>query len=127
MGWLFEYYMWTSSAYSAYRRWNVLLELESTQQNGQLSEEFQVELSKNYGIAFMGWLLLNVGNMGTHGRRQLFYMTFTNRYFGLSRDGINVLAQYGYGVTLDMFDKMFKATELASLDKIRFNFLYTIF
>ena len=108
LGWLFEYFMWTCSGYSAHRRWKQIINLEQTIADGYVATDLQNELRLSCGSLFVGWLLLHIGNIGTHGRRQLFYITFINHYFGLSRDGIDVLSKYGYGVTLDMFDKMFK-------------------
>jgi len=76
----------------------------------QLDEERQEsakeKLINDNQNGFIGWLLLHIGSIGSNGRRQLFYLTFVNHYFGLSRDGISNQNKFGYGVTLDMFDKM---------------------
>ena len=123
-GWLFEYFMWTSSGYSGHRRWIQLITLHERNENPIFSDAFQDELIEGYGSLFMGWLLFHIGSIGSHGRRQLFYITFTNHYFGLSRQGIDILASYGYGVTLDMFDKMHKTTELKSIYNIKYTYMY---
>ena len=123
-GWLFEYYMCCNSGYSAHRRWQTILRQHCGDGIECMPQHFQDELIKDNGVAFMGWLLFNIGRMGTNGRRQLFYITFLNHYFGLSRQGINTLAQYGFGVTLDMFDVMYKNTELRPVDNIRYSYKY---
>jgi hypothetical protein len=48
--------------------------------------------------------MFHVNSIGTMGRNQMFFVTFVNHYFGLSRDGINFQAKFGYGVNLNMFD-----------------------
>jgi len=53
---------------------------------------------------FVGWLLMHVSSVGTNGREQLFYITFMNNYFGLSRAGMDANAKFGMGVTTDMYD-----------------------
>ena len=107
--------MYVCAGYASYRRWkNMLYENEG----GALSDEQQDELIKNNVNGFVGWLLLHIGGIGTKGRRQRFYITYLLQYFGLSRDGIDVNHSMGYGVSLDMFDKMrddcvTKSTELS--------------
>jgi hypothetical protein len=53
---------------------------------------------------FIGWLLFHVSAVGTKGRKQQFYITFVNNYFGLSRAGIKSSSMFGYGVSLTSFD-----------------------
>ena len=55
---------------------------------------------------FIGWVLFHVASIGTNGRRQMFYITFMNRFYGLSRDGIDINHNFGYGVSLSMYDTM---------------------
>ena len=44
----------------------------------------------------------------------MFYITFVNHYFGLSRDGIELNSAIGYGVTLGMYDRERKRHEEVS-------------
>jgi hypothetical protein len=55
---------------------------------------------------FVGWLMLHVGSVGTHARRQLFYFTFMCQFHGLSRDGVDLMAEYGYGQALRTYDSV---------------------
>ena len=58
-------------------------------------------------------------NVGSNGRRQMFYITFLLHYFGLSREGINILSKYGYSVTLDMFDYLRRSYRAGSTEMTR--------
>jgi len=114
-GHLFEVYMYLCAGYASYRRWTNLL---SENEGGALSAQVQRELIKANINGFVGWLLLHIGGIGTKGRRQRFYLTYVLQYYGLSREGIDVNHSMGYGVSLDMFDKMrddcvIKSTEMS--------------
>jgi hypothetical protein len=41
----------------------------------------------------------------------MFYITFVNHYFGLSRDGIEMNSAIGYGVNIGMYDRERKRHE----------------
>ena len=109
--------MWSCAGYADNKEWKRMVHLMETSNMEILSDELQQEVIKNCGSEFVGWLLFHVNNIGSNGRSQVFYITYTAQYFGLSRAGIEVLSKYGYGVTLDMYDNMrrdylLKATEL---------------
>jgi hypothetical protein len=76
--------------------------------------------------AYVGWLIYHVGSIGTNGRRQLFYLSFVCRFYGLSRAGLDLMAQYGYCVNLTMFDSMLKQNELQSIEKSRYFFVVVV-
>ena len=46
----------------------------------------------------------------------MFYITFVNHYFGLSRDGIELNSSIGYGVNIGMYDRERKRHEEVSKD-----------
>lgn len=100
-GFLFEYYMYSCAGYTNNRRW---LSFVNDVDNEALSEYQQSEIINDNLNGFVGWLLLHIGQVGSNGRGQLFYITFICQYFGLSRSGIECMASYGYGVTKSMFD-----------------------
>ena len=104
LGLLFEFYMYFSSGYSANRQWNSMVNMIDDDQG--LTDDQQDKLYEDNVNHFIGWLLWHICSIGSHGRRQMFFITFIAHYYGLSRDGIDVLAKYGYGVTMDLFDTM---------------------
>ena len=73
-----------------------------------ITDDIQQQLKSQHGTRFIGWLLLHVMNTGNKGKTQMFYITFCAHFFGLSRQGIELMSKYGYGVTLDMFDDVRK-------------------
>ena len=101
-GWLLEYYLWSCASWSVLEQYKIFLSLPDGDP-GRV-EVFDKILSACIS-KFVGWLLYHIASVGTQGRSQLFFPTFMNQYYGLSRDGIANNAKFGYGVTLDMFDK----------------------
>jgi len=71
-----------------------------------MSTEEQSGFITNNMNGFVGWLLFHINSVGTNGQQQMFYVTLTNTYYGLSRDGIDLLYRYGYGVSLDVYDNL---------------------
>jgi hypothetical protein len=103
-GFLFEYYMLTTSGYVSHRNYVKLLnEVEDGQ---PFSVPDQEEFIKANSANFVGWLLFQIGQIGTNGRRQLFYVTFLSHYYGLSRNGMVCLARLGYAIGTTIFDDM---------------------
>ena len=114
-GWLFEYFMYSCAGYSSNKRW-----ISSTTKLENLNLEcmpadWQEQFIQENENSFIGWLLFHIGNIGSNGRSQLFFLTFTAHYYGLSREGIRTLSRYGYGVTLDMFDSLRQIQEIKAV------------
>ena len=110
-GFLFEHYMWSCCGYSQFRRWPVA---HNNVDDGILDEATQLEYIKTNLTKFVGWLLLHTCSVGYNGRTQLFYLTFILHYYGLSRQEIESIHKYGYGVSLNMFDRLRLASKMES-------------
>jgi hypothetical protein len=54
--------------------------------------------------AFCAWVLTSINNMGLTGKIQMFFMSFTAQFHGLSRMGMTILASYGFMMKKTMFD-----------------------
>ena len=106
LGYLFEFYMSFASGYTANRQWVTIC--HNLQLNETVSAAIQDQLKADHGTRFIGWLLLHVMSIGNKGKMQMFYITFCAHFFGLSRQGIDLMARYGYAVSLDMFDEVRK-------------------
>ena len=111
--------MFSSSGYAVNRKWCTVM--SSLDEGDTMEEHKQIEFLDSCQTQFCGWLLLHMMTIGSNGRRQMFYITFILQYFGLSRDGINVLSKYGFGVTLDMFDLLRQSYRAGSETMTRFN------
>ncbi len=103
-GFLFEYFMWTCSGYSSHRRFCKLC--SCVDDNSHVQHHEERELVSDNLTRFVGWLLFHLSSIGSNGRRQLFYITFLNRYYGLSRNGVDNLCRFGYGLNNTMMDEM---------------------
>jgi len=109
---VFEHYMWSCSGYSQFRAWSQAHNFADD--DGVLNEDIQNKFVKANLTGFIGWLLLHICSVGYSGRRQLFYLTFILHYYGLSRQGIESIHKYGYGVSLHMFDKLRLSSRMES-------------
>jgi len=123
LGFLFEYYMFSTSGYASNRRW--LQAVGGLIGNASLTTIQQDTIQADNQVAFHGWLLLQINNVGSNGRMQMFYVTFIAKYYGLSREGIDLLSAYGYGVTKDMFDELRAKYKLRSESDTRYNSFIT--
>ena len=68
---------------------------------------------------FVGWCLYHVSAIGARCRRQMFYHTFVATYFGLSREGVDMLSRYGFAQALRTFDDTRDDIRLSSENKTR--------
>ena len=106
-GWLLEFYLHSCSGYAVNHLYDTYLD---TVDQGRKSRIF-ADILKKCSSHFSGWLLFHINSIGSLGRKQIFYITFVNHYFGLSRDGIEMNSAIGYGVTLGMYDRERKRHE----------------
>ena len=119
LGRLFEVYMEVCSSYSQHRKWTTIVNDVYSDNDTVVPEDKQHELMDGNSNTFIGWLMFHIANIGTHGRRQLFYHTFVAHYFGLSRDGIDTLSRYGYLLPIRSFDQNRDDILLDHVTKVR--------
>jgi hypothetical protein len=62
-------------------------------------------MSERDGGCFHGHVLLAVGNLGNNGKRQLYYPTFSARFHGLSRQGVQLMSHFGGLMSISTFDR----------------------
>ena len=110
--------MYAASGYSINRQW--CRDLNRLDDGAILSEDRQDYYSDYCKSYFCGWLYNHILTIGSNARRQMFYITFTLNFHGLSRHGIEILSRYGYGVTLDMYDELRKLYQADSVDVARY-------
>lgn len=99
-GFLFEYYLVSCSSWSVNKKFGQYIATDVDR------DDIFEEILEQCITHFIGWVLFHVASIGTNGRRQMFYVTFMNRFYGLSRDGIDINHKFGYGVSLSMYDSM---------------------
>jgi hypothetical protein len=115
-----EYYIWSCGSWTVlnkYKEWLIFADNVFAE-----DEDIEALFDKVLSLCiqpFVGWLLLQVASIGTNGREQLFYITFMNNYFGLSRAGIDANAKFGMGVTTDMYDNLRRFHLTASTELIQ--------
>jgi hypothetical protein len=57
------------------------------------------------GGCFHGFVLMGVGNVGKNGKRQLYYPTFSARFHGLSRQGVQLMSHFGGFMSISTYDR----------------------
>ena len=75
----------------------------------ELMPEFDFEqiLERDGGI-FHGFVLLGVGNIGRKGKNQLYFPTFSARFHGLSRQGVQIQSHFGGVLSISTYDRFQK-------------------
>jgi hypothetical protein len=66
--------------------------------------EFDFMLERDGGC-FHGFVLMAVGNVGNNGKRQLYYPTFSARFHGLSRQGVQLMSHFGVLMNISTYDR----------------------
>ena len=110
-----EYYLHSCSSWSVNELYTHYLATVDRARQSLLFAEIVMKCSSH----FSGWLLFHINSVGSNGRKQMFYVTFVNHYFGLSRAGIEMNSAIGYGVTLGMYDRERKHHEQLSTQRTR--------
>lgn len=103
-GKLFEWYMDVCAPYAQNRKWNKILNDAEAGDGFPIEPIVQQDIKVSNANGFIGWCLYHVSSIGSASRRQMFYHTFVATYFGLSREGIDMLSRYGFAQALRTFD-----------------------
>jgi hypothetical protein len=125
-GRLFEYFIYTCGGYATKRRLVTALTAHG-QPEARLPTDVQESLVDECGVRFLGWLLMHMASIGAKGRKQMFYLTFLLHYFGISREGISHMHDYGFGISLTTFDNMKADSVIKSSVKLRSNYILYLY
>jgi hypothetical protein len=121
-GKLFEWYMDVCAPYTQNRQWNKMVK-DTLHGNGfPINEDEQQVIKAAAANGFVGWCLYHVSAIGTACRRQMFYHTFVATYFGLSREGIDMLSRYGFTQALRTFDDTRDDIRIVNSEKTRYSY-----
>jgi hypothetical protein len=106
--------------YAQNRQWNKIVS-EAQQGDGfPIHQDLQHTMKCRNANGFVGWCLYHVSAIGTASRRQMFYHTFVATYFGLSREGIDMLSRYGFTQALRTFDDTRDDIRITNITKTRY-------
>ena len=103
-GKLFEWYMEVCAPYTQHRRWIKELTAAEGEEGFPIRTDIENDIKTCNANGFVGWCLYHLSAIGSRCRRQMFYHTFVSTYFGLSRDGVDMLSRYGFTQALRTFD-----------------------
>ena len=101
-GFLFEWFMNTASSFAQYRNWRKYV--THYRESGQVNLNAENSIIADNIVVFIGWMVYNIGCVSTHGNRQMSYTTLLLQYYGLSRQGIQMMSKLGYCLSLRTFD-----------------------
>ena len=119
-GKLFEWYMDVCAPYAQNRIWNNVVSAAEQGNGFPLDQDVQHAIKSHNANGFVGWCLYHVSAIGTASRRQMFYHTFVATYFGLSREGIDMLSRYGFTQALRTFDDTRDDMRITNFTKTRY-------
>jgi hypothetical protein len=71
-----------------------------------ISEGDSDRLIEVCALSFYSHVIFNLNSMGHKALRQMFYISFATKYYGLSRVGRKLLAKYGFSSTLSYADNL---------------------
>ena len=103
LGQLFVFFMSSAGSYTDNRLFSKLYSQSCTMDIPIDGDQQEYFINRCCG-SYAGWLLYHLNAVGSTARRQMFYITFVSTFFGLSRSGVQLLKDHGYGVSLDMYD-----------------------
>jgi hypothetical protein len=78
---------------------------ESLEEKLRVTEMEFDQMSDRDGGIFHGFVLIGVGNVGNNGKRQLYYPTFSARFHGLSRQGVQLMSHFGGMMSISTYDR----------------------
>jgi hypothetical protein len=70
-----------------------------------VTEMVFAQMVERDGGCFHGFVLMGVGNVGNNGKRQLYYPTFSARFHGLSRQGVQLMSHFGGMMSITTYDR----------------------
>jgi hypothetical protein len=108
-GYLFELYLGNFAGFTSYNLWLRWFAAHCTDRSLPSAEAVEKVVVRERG-GFHGWVLKSVSSIGNTGKRQMFFTTFVARYFGLSRMGVSVLANFGFATSQSQYDTIKRET-----------------
>ena len=117
-GFLFEWFMNTATPFAQYRNWRKYVAAYRESQQLNYVEEENI-IADNI-VIFVGWMVYTMGCVSTKGNKQMTYTTLLLQYYGLSRQGIQMMSKLGYCLPLRTFDNTRSQAILENEDKNRY-------
>ena len=120
MGTPFVTWMFSYSGYAIHRQW--IHAITDMRRRGEtcLSSNTCYYCRDKCKNSFYGYLVMVLNSIGSHAREERFYLSWACIYYGLSRQGLNILSQYGYLSHLSNFDSLRVEKYKQQLTAVRF-------
>ena len=118
-GELFHNYLDVFSSYQTHRLFRSALSRRPPNTT-HIDQMTNMDLLEREMVKYCGYLIYHMNCVSTAANLQVFFHTsFLTKYYGLSRRGINALAQYGYLCKLSYFDQQLEVQLVRAHEKIR--------
>jgi hypothetical protein len=111
-GMLFEMWVNLMGSYTSYRKVRSHI---ADKPNERLSREDEEVIVLREKVKFHGYVISAVHNIGNTGKTQMFFLSFTAKFHGLSNMGQDMLARYGFMMKPTLFSQE-RAESLSSCD-----------
>jgi hypothetical protein len=120
-GLVFEIYLNTMASPKSHQLWKKHIKTARNHNNPMMDQAtFDQILHKEKG-KYHGFVLMTTSNICPKSKRQLFFITFSTRYHGLSRMGIQILSYYGMTMKLTAFDSNERQQIAKNQQRVRFS------
>jgi UDP-glucose 6-dehydrogenase len=104
-GILLENFLNMTASWSVHKIWKQLIAgQEANGQHGPVGPELQRALLDKVQTNFYAWIITTTAYIVSKARKQLFFNTFIARYHGLSRNGSDIIAQFGLTMKKNSYD-----------------------
>ena len=108
-GKVFEHYLSVFASYASHRAWiSHLTKVEAGERHDLLPHDEEKQIIKRERSKFHGWIMSSCNSIGNMGKKQLFFSSFVARYHGLSRGGLEILAQFGFASSKTMYGDLYR-------------------
>ena len=120
MGTPFVTWMFSYSPYAIHREWIHAVADMRRENKTCLSSNTCYYFRRKCQNEFYGYLVMVLNSIGTQAREERFYLSWSCIYYGLSRQGLEILAQYGYLSHTSNFDTLRLQKYQLQLDTVRY-------
>ena len=123
-GLLLEYYLIGFAADHVHRQF-ISMRKETTRQGDEsISPANNVILLNAVLPQFCGWLLTNMNVLSRKAKRQLFYLAFVLKFYGLSQAGLQLLSRIGQIPSVSYLSNVEQACIAHSTQQQRYHYIH---
>ena len=116
----FEMFIELMGRWATMQEWNAeITRLRGFGSDGPIAQAAEDTILCRESSAFHGFMLMSCARLARKCKQQLFNLSFSLRFHGLSRNGLSLAASHGFAMKLTTYDKMEKKAQEIAKKKMR--------